>query len=594
MSSSEAGTDDVISQLQSNDTGRFSAIHQASGPTSNPLPSGPYFLHGSNIHQAWRLYDDELDAFVFAVIPEDLRNPLRSVSPVHVLLSTSYVDECNNRYKVVESLSVDGIWRAVAVPSRMYARPTAEFPLAGARVAIKDIYKLAGVKSTMSSRDYTQLYGPDQESADYVQKLISLGAVIVGKTRMTSFAASDEPTDQYIDFHCPVNPRGDRYQSPSGSSSGAAAALAGYPWLDFSLGSDSAGSIRAPASCNGLFSLRSSFNTTSMHGVAINSPAFDVVGHFSRTLDDLSLIVSSSLDLPTKWTKYPSKILYPKEFFPHSNAKHQSMVEELISILEKFLGTQRVEFSIADRWAQCPPEEASGKTLKEYLAKSAFWAMCRDYNKMFERFHADYEEKYGKEPYEGAVVKFRWGIGKAVSDEQYQEHTHELKVFRDWFNKNVMTSDPESLSDAIMLMPYGSANPKYRDTPNETPSTSHTIGEKFISPVLHMPQLVLPFAQMPYESRISGRLEHRPIVSTLVGARGSDLMLINLAKAAFEAVSWPTTIATGRYMFSLGDNNRNVGDEQVVEPDGGFLHNNKQMASMLSVSDTFGGQHPML
>lgn len=71
-------------------------------------------------------------------------------------------------------------------------------------------------------------------------------------------------------------------------------------------------------------------------------------------------------------------------------------------------------------------------------------------------------------------------------------------------------------------------------------------------------------------------------------------MLINLAKAAFEAVSWPTTIATGRYMFSLGDNNRNVGDEQVVEPDGGFLHNNKQMASMLSVSDTFGGQHPML
>jgi Asp-tRNA(Asn)/Glu-tRNA(Gln) amidotransferase A subunit family amidase len=120
----------------------------------------------------------------------------------------------------------------------LYTRPTDESPLAGARVAIKDIYKLAGVKSTMSSRDYTQLYDPVEENADYVQKLISLGAVIVGKTKMTSFASSDEPTDQYIDFHCPVNPRGDRYQSPSGSSSGAAAALAGYSWLDFSLGSD--------------------------------------------------------------------------------------------------------------------------------------------------------------------------------------------------------------------------------------------------------------------------------------------------------------------------------------------------------------------
>jgi Asp-tRNA(Asn)/Glu-tRNA(Gln) amidotransferase A subunit family amidase len=105
-------------------------------------------------------------------------------------------------------------------------------------VAIKDIYRLAGVKSTMMSRDYTELYGPDEESADYVDKLKKLGAVIVGKTKMTSFASSEEPTDQWIDFHCPVNPRGDRYQSPSGSSAGAAAALAGYPWLDYSVGSD--------------------------------------------------------------------------------------------------------------------------------------------------------------------------------------------------------------------------------------------------------------------------------------------------------------------------------------------------------------------
>lgn len=43
----------------------------------------------------------------------------------------------------------------------------------------------------------------------------------------------------------------------------------------------------------------------------------------------------------------------------------------------------------------------------------------------------------------------------------------ELKTFRDWFNENVMSSDPETFSDAIMIMPYGSANPKYRDMPNE-------------------------------------------------------------------------------------------------------------------------------
>ncbi len=81
----------------------------------------------------------------------------------------------------------------------------------------------------MISKEYTELYPHDKDSADYVKKLISLGGVIVGNTKMTQFAPSDESTDQWIDFHCPVNPRGDQYLSPSGNSAGAAAGLAGYP-----------------------------------------------------------------------------------------------------------------------------------------------------------------------------------------------------------------------------------------------------------------------------------------------------------------------------------------------------------------------------
>lgn len=90
----------------------------------------------------------------------------------------------------------------------------------------------------MMSRAWIELYIPDDESADYTIKLISLGTVIVGKTKMTSFASPEEPTDQWIDFHCPVNPRGDRYRSPSSSSTGASVALAGYSWLDYSVAGD--------------------------------------------------------------------------------------------------------------------------------------------------------------------------------------------------------------------------------------------------------------------------------------------------------------------------------------------------------------------
>lgn len=130
------------------------------------------------------------------------------------------------------------MWKEIAVPSRLYSQVTDEKPLAGVRVSLKDIFQLAGTKTTMMSRSYSELYGPDEVSADYTKKLIRLGAVVVGKTKMTQFASSDEPTDQWIDFHCPVNPRGDMYQSPSGSSSGAAASLAGYDWLDFSIAGD--------------------------------------------------------------------------------------------------------------------------------------------------------------------------------------------------------------------------------------------------------------------------------------------------------------------------------------------------------------------
>jgi Asp-tRNA(Asn)/Glu-tRNA(Gln) amidotransferase A subunit family amidase len=90
----------------------------------------------------------------------------------------------------------------------------------------------------MMSRAYTELNDADEKNANYVNKLIKLGAIVIGKTKMTAFASSDEPTDQWVDFHCPTNPRGDRYQSPSGSSSGAAASLAGYPWLDYAIAGD--------------------------------------------------------------------------------------------------------------------------------------------------------------------------------------------------------------------------------------------------------------------------------------------------------------------------------------------------------------------
>ncbi|KAI8628594.1 putative amidase [Xylariaceae sp. FL1651] len=542
----DISVDEILAHFRS--CHNFSTVyHRVESVGVLKLPPGPYFLNQGSIHQAYRLYEDSLDSFIFSVVPEDVLNP--------------------TRYFVLPSIDSRGLWRNVAVPSRLYAQQTAEKPLAGARMGIKDIFRLRGTQLTMMSRPWIELYGPDEESADYTKKLIQLGAVIVGKTKMTSFASPEEPTDQWVDFHCPVNPRGDRYQSPSSSSTGAGVSLAGYSWLDFSIAGDSAGSVRAPAPCSGLFSLRPSFGSTSMKGVPANSPKFDTVGQFGRSLDDLHYIVAHTFEnIEHTFSGFPTKILYPREFYPLVNLEHQALVEEFVRMLEKFLGTKRVPFSFVDEWEKNPPKEAQGMPLLKYTEKSAFRALCYDYYHGFDQFRDKYKAKFGKEPFVSSVVGFRWGVGKGVTSHEYDRYLGDLEVFRNWVNENIMGPDSKTLSNAVLIMPYGEAHPEYRDEPSAPAGTFPTLAEKFISPILHAPQLVLPFAQMPYHSKISGRDEVRPIASTLIGAKGSDLMLIKLAHEAFEAASWPTRIQTGRYMFPLADNSRNVGSTMKDAP----------------------------
>lgn len=111
-------------------------------------------------------------------------------------------------------------------------------PLAGLRVVIKDNIHLKGTKVSQGSRAFYDTYPPQQASAECVQRLLDKGVAIVGKTKMTSFANWEEPLE-YIDYQAPWNPRGDRYQSPGGSSSGSAAAVGAYDWLDIAIGTDS-------------------------------------------------------------------------------------------------------------------------------------------------------------------------------------------------------------------------------------------------------------------------------------------------------------------------------------------------------------------
>lgn len=134
------------------------------------------------------------------------------------------------------SLSEPGAHRSIPVPSRLYHHaPNPNKPLSGIRVAIPDAASLKGVQTTLSSRAWRSLYtAPADATAALAQRLLGLGAVIVGKSKSSQFASGRE----WVDEEAPWNPREDGYQSPLGGAAGAATAMAGYEWLKAAFGFD--------------------------------------------------------------------------------------------------------------------------------------------------------------------------------------------------------------------------------------------------------------------------------------------------------------------------------------------------------------------
>ena len=149
-------------------------------------------------------------------------------------------------FQSLQSSAFTGSDAAVAVPSRLYFKETPDKPLNGRRIAIKDNIDLSGIVTGIGNKAYAELYGERSESAKFIQLLLERGAVVVGKTKLSAFAGSEVPPCQCIDYFPPWNARGDGYQGPSGSSSGAGSAAGGYDWLDLSIGTDSMCPIPLP------------------------------------------------------------------------------------------------------------------------------------------------------------------------------------------------------------------------------------------------------------------------------------------------------------------------------------------------------------
>lgn len=174
--------------------------------------------------------------------------------------------------------------KIIPYPSRLYTSlldPTV-YPLAGLRFAIKDIFDLAGTLTGGGSREYPRLYNtPKNASAPAIQRLISLGAVLLGKTKSATFAYGAW-RDQNDDIPYSWNPRADGYLGLSSSSYGSASAIGSYAELDFVLGTDTLGSVRNPADRVGVYGLRPTWGTIETEGVITSAKTLDSVGFMTK------------------------------------------------------------------------------------------------------------------------------------------------------------------------------------------------------------------------------------------------------------------------------------------------------------------------
>lgn len=151
-------------------------------------------------------------------------------------------------------------------------------PLAGLTFAAKDVFHVSGHRTGFGHPDWLRTHPPAIETAAAVQRLLDAGATMVGRTLTDELAYSLSGENPH--YGTPVNPRApDRI--PGGSSNGSASAVAGG-LVDFALGTDCGGSVRLPASFCGIFGMRPTHGRVPVTGVIPFGPSFDAVGWFAR------------------------------------------------------------------------------------------------------------------------------------------------------------------------------------------------------------------------------------------------------------------------------------------------------------------------
>lgn len=158
--------------------------------------------------------------------------------------------------------------------------------LAGVPYALKDNFLSPRGETTASAHILEGFTAPVTATA--VKRLEDEGAIMIGRTNLDAFAHGSSTENSYFG---PTLNSHDRERVAGGSSGGSAVAVA-LDIVEFATGTDTGGSIRQPASFNGIYGLKPTYGTVSRYGVVAMASSTDCIGFFTKTPEDMDLLMS--------------------------------------------------------------------------------------------------------------------------------------------------------------------------------------------------------------------------------------------------------------------------------------------------------------
>lgn len=366
------------------------------------------------------------------------------------------------------------VWRTVGTP---LVRGASAGDLVGIRVAVKDLFQVGGFPVGAGVPAYLAESEPATEHAPAVSALLDAGADVVGIARTDEFAYSIAGRNPH--YGSPPNPAVPG-GIPGGSSNGPASAVA-LGQADIGLGTDTGGSIRVPASYQGLWGLRTTHGSVDRRGLLPLAPSFDTVGWLTRDAATLRAAASTSLSRPE-----------PAGGFVVCDALNA-------------LADDEVRAAVAERLDRLDGHENVDLPDLDELFEGFRTVQAAEAWRVHGRWIRDHPDALGAD----IAARFAWASRFTDADERRA---------REFLSRSRASIDATLAGRVLILPSASSAAPRVRATAEQNEATrAATLRLTCVAGILGAPALSVPLMQ------VTGG----PVGLCLVGPRGSDLALID-------------------------------------------------------------------